>query len=72
MSSGKKLTLSAKALPALRMLLSGRPVPLEQAAAVVGVEVTELAEILVKEELCAVLTPELSSGHTGLVTNAVS
>ncbi|MFJ6659648.1 hypothetical protein ACIQNG_25335 [Streptomyces sp. NPDC091377] len=28
--------------------------------------------VLVKEELCAVLTPELSSGYTGLVTNAAS
>lgn len=71
-ASGKKLTLAAKALPALRLLLSGRPVELEGAAAVVGAEVTEVAEILVKEELCAVLTPELSSGYTGLVTNAVS
>lgn len=71
-ASGKKLTLAAKALPALRLLLSGRPVELEQAAAVAGAEVAEVAEILVKEELCAVLTPELSSGYTGLVTNAVS
>jgi hypothetical protein len=71
-ASGKKLTLAAKALPALRLLLSGRPVELEQAAAVAGAEVTEVAEILVKEELCAVLTPELFSGYTGLVTNAGS
>ncbi|NEC92370.1 cupin domain-containing protein [Streptomyces sp. SID12501] len=71
-ASGKKITLAAKAVPALRLLLSGRPVPLEQAAAVVGAEVAEVAEILVEEELCAVLTPELSSGYTGLVTNAVS
>ncbi|MBP5935467.1 JmjC domain-containing protein [Streptomyces acidiscabies] len=71
-ASGKRLTLAAKALPALRLLTSGRPVDLEQAAAIVGTEVTEVAEILVKEELCAVLTPELSSGYTGLVTNAVS
>ncbi|MFG3247593.1 JmjC domain-containing protein [Streptomyces sp. NPDC048187] len=71
-ASGKRLTLAAKALPALRLLLSGRPVELEQAAAVAGAEVAEVAEILVKEELCAVLTPELSSGYTGLVTNAGS
>ncbi|MEV8030858.1 cupin domain-containing protein [Streptomyces sp. NPDC086182] len=71
-TSGKKVTLAAKALPALRLLLSGRPVEVERAAAVVGAEVTEVAEILVKEELCAVLTTELSSGYTGLVTNAVS
>ncbi|MEV6319423.1 cupin domain-containing protein [Streptomyces sp. NPDC051776] len=72
LASGKKLTLDAKALPALRLLLSGRPVVLDHAAAVVGAEVVEVAEILVKEEICAVLTPELSSGYTGLVTNAAS
>lgn len=72
LASGKRLALAAKALPALRLLLSGRPVVLEQAAAVAGAEVVEVAEILVKEELCAVLTPELSSGYTGLVTNAGS
>ncbi|MYY86647.1 MULTISPECIES: cupin domain-containing protein [unclassified Streptomyces] len=72
LASGKKLTLAAKALPALRLLLSGRPVPLDQAAAVVGAEAVEVAEILVKEEICATLTPELSSGYTGLVTSAVS
>ncbi|MEW2120488.1 cupin domain-containing protein [Streptomyces sp. NPDC005474] len=71
-ASGKKVTLTIKALTALRLLLSGRPVQLEQAAAVVGAEVAEVAEILVKEELCATLTPELSSGYTGLVTNAFS
>ena len=72
MASGKKLTFTAKVLPALRLLLSGQPVALKQAAAVVGAEAADVAEILVEEDLCAVLTPELSSGYTGLVTNAVS
>lgn len=71
-TSGKKLTLAAKALPALRLLLSGRPVPLDQAATVVGDEIHEVAEILVEEEVCAPLTYELSSGYTGLVTHAIS
>ncbi|MBP0455892.1 JmjC domain-containing protein [Streptomyces montanisoli] len=71
-SSGKKLTFDAKAVPALRLLLSGRPVPLERAVAVVGTEAAEVAEILLKEEICATLTPELSSGYTDLVTSAVS
>ncbi|GAA1890831.1 JmjC domain-containing protein [Streptantibioticus ferralitis] len=70
-TSGKKLTLAVKARPALRLLLSGQPVPLRQATAVAGAEVTEVAEILVQEEICAPLTPELSSGYTGLVTGAV-
>ncbi|WP_351222911.1 cupin domain-containing protein [Streptomyces sp. NPDC002133] len=72
MTSGKKLTLAAKALPALRLLLSGTPVHLDQASVVVGAEVKEVAEILVEEEMCAPLTLELSSGYTDLVTNAVS
>ncbi|GAA1945099.1 JmjC domain-containing protein [Kitasatospora viridis] len=71
-AAGKQLTFAAKALPALRLLLSGRPVPLDLAAATVGDEVHEVADILIKEELCAPLTDELSSGYTGLVTAATS
>ncbi|MCT2589807.1 cupin domain-containing protein [Streptomyces sp. N2-109] len=69
-ASGKKLTFLTRALPALRLLLSGNPVHLGQATALVGAEIGEVAEILTKEEVCAVLTPELSSGYTGLATNA--
>ncbi|MDX3801344.1 JmjC domain-containing protein [Streptomyces sp. AK04-3B] len=72
LASGKKLTFAAKAMPSLRLLLSGRPVDLEQAVPVVGAEVVDVAEVLVKEEMCAQLTPELSSGYTGLVTNVSS
>ena len=64
--------LAAKALPALRLLLSGTPVGLAQAADETGVDVEQLADILIEEELCAELTPELSSGFTGLVTTANS
>jgi hypothetical protein len=71
-TSGKKLTFTAKALPALTLLLSGRPVDLDQATAVAGTEAVEVAKILVKEELCAPLTDELSSGYTGLLTSATS
>lgn len=71
-AASKKLTFTAKAAPALRLLLSGHPVHLAKAAALVGAEVEQVAEILTQEEICAVLTPELSSGYTGLVTNAAS
>ncbi|MEU4798715.1 cupin domain-containing protein [Streptomyces sp. NPDC023327] len=71
LASGKKLTFTAESLSALRLLLSGRPVPLARAAKS-RAEVAEIAEILVTEELCAVLTPELSLGYTDLVTNAPS
>ncbi|MFE4952609.1 hypothetical protein ACFRCW_00510 [Streptomyces sp. NPDC056653] len=70
LSSGKKLTFKAKALPALRLLLSGQPVNLDEAADSTGDEVYQLAEILMKHEWCAPLTPELSSGYSGLVVNA--
>ncbi|MFZ3560819.1 JmjC domain-containing protein [Streptomyces sp. BH055] len=71
-TSGKKLTLAAKALPSLRLLLSCKPVQLDQVTPAVGAEVNDIAAILVEEEICAPLTPELSSGYTGLVTNALS
>lgn len=72
MAAGKKLTFAAKALPGLRLLLSGHPVQLDEAAGLVGAEVEALAKILVEEELCASVTPELSSGYTGLATSAGS
>ncbi|MET8473974.1 cupin domain-containing protein [Streptomyces sp. NPDC006422] len=72
LTSGKKLTFTVKALPALRLLLSGKPVRLGEVAPVAGPEVGEVAAILVEEEICALLTPDLSSGYTGLVTNALS
>lgn len=72
LGAGKKLTFAAKAIPALRLLLSGNPVRLDEAARAVGTVVEHVAKILIKEELCASLTPELSSGYTGLVTNARS
>lgn len=71
-ASGKKLTFAAKAEPALSVLLSGAPVRLDAATVTAGSEVSVVAGILVKEELCAVLTPELSSGYTGLVTSGAS
>lgn len=71
-AAGKKLTFAARALPGLRMLLSGHPVQLDEAARAVCAEVEALAKILVEEELCASLTPELSSGYTDLVTSAGS
>ncbi|MFD0314670.1 JmjC domain-containing protein [Streptomyces flavalbus] len=68
----KKLTFAVKALPALRLLLSGRPVHIEEAASQVGAEVEQVAKILTEEELCAPLTAELLSGYTDLVTSATN
>ncbi|MEU4970506.1 JmjC domain-containing protein [Streptomyces smyrnaeus] len=68
-AAGRKILFSGEALPALQLLLSGGPADLQAVEAVVGFGVTEIAETLVKEGLCAPLTPELSSGYTGLVTS---
>lgn len=71
-AAGKRIKFAARALPALRMLLSGPPVRLDDVHAQTGVDASRLAEVLIEEEVCAELTEELSSGYTGLVTNATS
>ena len=72
LAAGKKLTFAGKAYPALGLLLSGHPVDIAEAAEKTGVDVAQLAEILMKEEVCTVLTPALSSAYTGLITSAAS
>ncbi len=71
-AAGKKLTFAGKACPALALLLSGHPVDISDVAAKTGVDVEQLAEILLKEEVCTELTPVLSSAYTGLVTTGTS
>ncbi|MGH8901845.1 MAG: JmjC domain-containing protein [Egibacteraceae bacterium] len=70
LAAGKRITLKVKALPALRLLLSGHPVQLGSVSAKTGVDIRQLAEVLIQEEICAELTPALSSGYTGLVMSA--
>ncbi|MEU2855120.1 cupin domain-containing protein [Streptomyces syringium] len=72
LAAGKKLTFADKAYPALVLLLSGHPVDIADTAEKTGVDVEQLAEILLKEELCTELAPALSSAYTGLVTIATS
>lgn len=67
-AAGKRLTFAARALPALRLLLSGNPVDLAEARTETGIDAAALAEILIKEDLCVALTPESSSGYTALAT----
>jgi Cupin superfamily protein len=69
LSAGKKITASAKAEPALRMLLCGQPVDLAEVSAVTGVDATNLADVLLEEGLCAEMTDELLSGYIGLTPN---
>ncbi|GCD99895.1 JmjC domain-containing protein [Embleya hyalina] len=73
-SSGLRLGIAAEAEPAARMLLSGHPVHLTPEVPIEtrldGI-LRGLASVFVKEGLCSVLTPELFSGYTDLVTNAI-
>lgn len=69
LTTGKKITFAAKAEPALHRLLSGQPADLAEATASTGINATILAETLIREGICAELTPELLSGYTGLATN---
>ncbi|MYR34832.1 cupin [Nocardiopsis alba] len=72
LGAGKRITFAAQAAPALHLLLSGAPVRVGDVAEATGVDAEQLADVLVKEELCAQVTPELSLGYTGLVTSEAS
>ena len=65
-AAGKRLSFAPQAEPALRALLSGHPVALWHA----DLDLTQIAEHLIKEGLCAPLTDELSLGYIGLVPPA--
>lgn len=71
-AAGKRLTFTARAEPALLLLLSGGPVDLAAATEATDVDVTAVATALMQEGICAELTDALSSGYTGLVTDASS
>ncbi|MEV5544450.1 cupin domain-containing protein [Saccharopolyspora shandongensis] len=62
---GKQLTFAARAEPALRRLLSGNPVNVEQVAEATGVDAAVLARTLLDEGLCGELTDELAAGYIG-------
>lgn len=69
LATGKKIIFVAWAAPALRLLLTGHPVELAEVTAETGVDAVVLAEVLIKEGVCAELTEALSLGYTGQVPN---
>lgn len=71
-TAGKKLTFKRAAVPALRQLVSGDPKHVGQVSAQTGVDAKPLGDLLIQEGICARLTDELSSGYTGLITDASS
>jgi hypothetical protein len=71
-AGGRKLSFAPAARPALDILLSGAPVHLATLEATTGLNVTRLVTVLLEEQICAPLIPELSLGYTDLVTDAMS
>nr|WP_242606375.1 cupin domain-containing protein [Protofrankia symbiont of Coriaria ruscifolia] len=65
----KRIVFAGKALPALELLLSGNPVRLDYVSTTAGIDGERLGEVLVREGICAELTPELFSGYIGLTTD---
>lgn len=68
-AAGRRIRFAAKALPALRPLLSGIPVTVADLAAETAIDVARIVEVLLRENICAEVGPDLSSGYTGLLTS---
>ncbi len=66
-AAGREIVFAESAWPALRYLLSGRPVSIEKVSADTGVDATALATVLLDEDICAELTRELALGYAGLL-----
>jgi hypothetical protein len=67
-AAGKKITVPATALPALRPLLSGHPVILADITAHTGIDTAILAQALTTAGLCTETTPALAAGYDGMIT----
>ncbi|MGH3821448.1 MAG: JmjC domain-containing protein [Pseudonocardiaceae bacterium] len=68
LTAGKKITVSADALPALRPLLSGRPAGIHEITTATGVDAATLADALITAGICAEVTPDLAAGYAGMLT----
>jgi hypothetical protein len=68
-AAGRRIKFADKALPVLKVLLSGRPVSVADVAQQTGINAAKVAETLVQENLCGEVGADLSSGYTGLLTS---
>ncbi|APU13191.1 MULTISPECIES: JmjC domain-containing protein [Actinoalloteichus] len=69
-AAGKKITVPAVALPALRPLLSGNPADLADLASHTGVDTAALAAAFTGAGVCADLTADLATGYDGTTTTS--
>ncbi|MGH3815965.1 MAG: JmjC domain-containing protein [Pseudonocardiaceae bacterium] len=68
LAAGKKITVPADALPALRPLLSGQPASIHEITTTTGIDTAALADALIAEGICAELTPDLAEGYADMLT----
>jgi hypothetical protein len=67
-AAGRTVTFAAAAQPALRLLLSGRPVVVSALAASTGLDIAPVVQVLVEQGICAELTAELDVGYADWVS----
>jgi hypothetical protein len=65
--AGREIQFKAAALPALLLLLSGRPVAIDKVSADSGVDASALVEVLLAEGVCGEVTTELAHGYRGML-----
>ncbi len=68
LAAGKKITVPADILPALRPLLSGQPADIHEITTATGIDTGALADALITEGICAEVTPDLAEGYAGMLT----
>lgn len=68
--AGREIQFRVAAWPALRLLLSGRPVAIDKVSAGTGLDASVLADVLLAEGVCGEVTPELAAGYRGLLLPA--
>lgn len=68
LAAGKKITVPANALPALRPLLSGQPANIHEITTATGIDTAALANTLIEQGICAELTPDLAEGYADMLT----
>lgn len=64
-AGGKEIQLQAKALPAVRLLLSGEPVNVAEVGETTEVDAAELADVFVAEGICGEVTAALAASYAG-------
>lgn len=65
-AAGRNITMDNAVGPVLKFLLSGNPVNLDDVEEKTGMDSRPIASVLLREGICAEVTPELLAGYQGL------